>query len=388
MAEKRDYYEVLGVQKGASDDEIKKSFRKLAKKYHPDLNPGDAEAEKNFKEINEAYEVLSDSEKKARYDQFGHAGVDPNFGAGGSGFGGFGGADFGDLGDIFSSFFGGGFGGGSSSSRRNAPSRGADCEVRVTLSFKEAAFGCKKSISYSRTDKCDCCNGTGAQKGTSPETCSTCKGSGQVRVQTRTPFGVMQQTRSCTECGGKGTVVKTPCKECSGSGYIRRSMKTDVNIPAGIDNGRTIKRESYGHAGRNGGPYGDLFITVMVREHEIFERDGYDIYCEVPISYAEAALGATIHVPTLTGDCKYDIPEGTQTGTVFSIKNKGIQHLKTRSYDKEKFGTLYFTVTVEVPKNLSQKQKDLIRQFDSTLEEKNSAKKTSFFEKVKKAFQL
>ena len=388
MAEnKRDYYEVLGIQKGASEEEIKKSFRKLAKKYHPDLNPGDAEAEKNFKEVNEAYEVLSDSDKKARYDQYGHAGVDPNFGAGGAGFGGFG-ADFGDIGDIFSSFFGGGFGGGSSSQRRNAPSRGADCEVRITIGFEEAAFGCKKSISYSRTDRCECCSGSGAEKGSSPETCPTCKGSGQERVQTRTPFGVMQQTRACSTCGGKGKTIKNPCKECSGTGYVKKSMKADVTIPAGIDNGRTIKRESFGHAGRNGGPYGDLFITVAVRDHEIFERDGYDIYCEVPISYAEAALGATIHVPTLTGDYEYEIPEGTPTGTTFAIKNKGIQHLRMRATDKEHFGTLYFTVTVEIPKHLSQKQKDLLKQFDSSLESKNSSKKISFFEKVKKAFQI
>lgn len=378
MAEKRDYYEVLGLQKGASDEEIKKAYRKLAKKYHPDLNPGDKAAEQNFKEVNEAYEVLSDSTKKSRYDQYGHAGVDPNFGAGGGGFGGFDGADFGDIGDIFSSFFGG----GSASSRRNAPQRGSDIEVRVTIGFEEAAFGCKKSISYSRIDKCTVCGGSGAEKGHSPETCTACGGTGQIRVQTRTPFGVMQQTRPCTTCGGKGTVIKNPCKECSGSGLVKRSMKADVNIPAGINDGQTIKRADYGHAGRNGGPYGDLFITVAVRKHEIFERNNYDIYCEVPVSYAEAALGAKIHVPTLEGDYEYDMPEGTQTGTSFTVKNKGIQYLNGKGR-----GNLIFTVVVEVPKNLSQKQKDLLKQFDETLEGKNSSKKNSFFERVKKAFQ-
>lgn len=380
MADKRDYYEVLGLSKGASEDEIKKSYRKLAKKYHPDLNPGDATAEKNFKEVNEAYEVLSDSEKKARYDQYGHAGVDPNFGAGGGfgGFGGFGGADFGDIGDIFSSFFGGGMGG---SSRRNAPVRGSDAEVRVTISFEEAAFGCKKAISYSRIEKCDECGGSGAEKGYTPETCPNCGGTGQVRTQTRTPFGVMQQTRECSECSGKGKVIKKPCRKCGGAGLVRKSMSTTVNIPAGID-GRPIKREGYGNAGRNGGPYGDLYIIVSIKNHEIFERDGNNIYCEVPVSYAEAALGAKIHIPTLEGDYEYEIPEATQTGTTFTVKNKGIPYLNGKGR-----GNLLFTVTVEVPKNLSSKQKEMLKAFDSSLESKNNVNKNSFFERVKRAFQ-
>ncbi|MBE6623971.1 MAG: molecular chaperone DnaJ [Ruminococcaceae bacterium] len=391
MADKRDYYEVLGVSKTASDDEIKKAYRKLAKKYHPDLHPGDAEAEKNFKEVNEAYEVLSDSDKKSRYDQFGHAGVDPNYGAGSGfggygGYGGFGGADFGDIGDIFSSFFGGG---ASSSARRNAPARGSDIEVNVNISFEEAAFGCKKSIAYARIDTCDECSGSGAAKGTSPTTCPNCKGTGQVRVQTRTPFGVMQQTKTCSNCSGKGTVIQNPCKNCGGSGHTRRNMKADVNIPAGIADGQTIKRPGYGNAGRNGGPHGDLFITVNVAKHDIFERRNYDIFCEVPISYAEAALGAKIHVPTLEGDYVYEIPEGTQTGTSFTIKKQGIQHLGNKKDSKGNpvKGNLNFTVTVEIPKNLSSKQKELLKQFDETLDSKNSAKKTGFFEKVKKAFQ-
>lgn len=383
MAEKRDYYEVLGLQKGASDEEIKKAYRKLAKKYHPDLNPGDASAEQNFKEVNEAYEVLSDPDKKARYDAYGHAGVDPNMGAdaGGFGFGGgFGSADFGDLGDIFSSFFGGG--GGSTSSRRNAPARGSDVEVRLSISFEEAAFGCKKSLSYTRIDKCEACGGSGAEKGSSPETCSNCKGTGQVRVQSRTPFGVMQSSRPCNVCGGKGTVIKNPCKVCGGSGLVKKNCSTDVNIPAGIADGQTIKRTGYGNAGRNGGSNGDLFITVSVRKHELFHRDGFDLYCEVPISYAEAALGAKIHVPTLEGDYEYEIDAGTQTGTSFTIKNKGIQFLNGKGR-----GNLIFTVVVEVPKNLSPKQSELLRAFDDSLEGKNSAKKVSFFEKVKRAFQ-
>lgn len=382
MADKRDYYEVLGLQKGASDDEIKKAYRKLAKKYHPDLNPNDAQAEKNFKEVNEAYEILSDSDKKARYDAYGHAGVDPNMGAdaGGFGFGGgFGGADFGDIGDIFSSFFGGG--GTSSSSRRNAPQRGSDVEVRLTLTFEEAAFGCKKSISYSRIDTCETCGGNGAEKGTSPETCSTCKGTGQVRVQNRTPFGMMQSSRPCSACNGKGTIIKNPCKTCGGSGLVRKNCNTEVNIPAGIADGQTIKRTGYGNAGRNGGPSGDLFITVTVRSHEFFHRNGFDLFCEVPISYAEAALGAKIHVPTLEGDFEYEIPAGTQTGVTFTIKDKGIQFLNGKGK-----GKLNFTVTVEVPKNLSQKQIDLLRAFDESLEGKNSAKRESFFEKLKKSF--
>ncbi len=382
MADKRDYYEVLGLTKGASDDEIKKSFRKLAKKYHPDLNPGDKEAERNFKEVNEAYEVLSDSDKKARYDAYGHAGVDPNFGAGagGGGFGGFGGfSDFGDIGDIFSSFFGGG---ASSSQRRNAPTRGQDREIRITIGFEEAAFGCKKSISYKRIEKCSCCGGSGAEKGSSPETCPNCHGSGQVRVQQRTPFGVMQSSRPCSNCNGKGSVIKNPCKDCGGTGYIAKTNSADVNIPAGIDNNQTIKRQGYGDAGRNGGPSGDLFITVSVRSHELFERKGYDLYCEIPVSYAEAALGATLHVPTLEGDYEYSMPEGTQTGTTFTAKGKGITHIGGKGK-----GNLYFTVTVDIPKNLSAKQKELLRQFDETLGNKNSVKRNSFFEKMKKAFQ-
>lgn len=382
MAEKRDYYEVLGLQKGASADEIKKAFRKLGKQYHPDLNPGDKEAEAKFKEINEAYTVLSDPDKKSKYDAYGHAGVDPSYGAGQSGgFGGFdfGGFDFGDAGDIFSSFFGGG---ASSSRNRNAPQRGNDREVRVTLTFEEAVFGCKKEVNYNRIERCESCSGTGAASGTSPETCSTCGGSGSIRTQQRTILGMMQSTRPCSSCGGTGKVIKTPCSSCRGSGFVTKKKKLDVNIPAGIDNEQNILLHSQGDMGKNGGPTGDLYITVHVKPHTVFERDGNNIYCEVPISFAEAALGAKINVPTLEGDYEYTINEGTQTGTIFTLKNKGIQNVNNSKVR----GDLSFRVIVEVPRNLSAKQKELLREFDESCGEKNNLQKLSFGEKVRAAF--
>ncbi len=374
MADKRDYYEVLGLNKGASDDEIKKSFRKLARQYHPDVNkePG---AEEKFKEINEAYGVLSDPEKKSRYDSYGHAGVDPNFGAGAGGFGGFGfGADGFDVSDIFSSFFGGG------ASRRNAPSQGADREVRVTLTFEEAAFGCKKEVSYTRIEKCDKCSGTGSAGG-NPETCQTCHGTGQVKVAQRTPFGVMQSSKTCDVCKGRGKIIKNPCTSCSGTGFIRKAKKLDVNIPAGIDHGQNIALRSQGDAGKNGGPNGDLFINVSIKKHPVFERDGTTIYCDVPVTFAEAALGAEIDVPTLEGDYMYTIPEGTQTGTVFTLKNKGIKELNS-----DRRGNLTFRVIVEVPKNLSSNQKELLRAFADSCGDKNHSQRASFFDKLKQMF--
>ena len=376
MADKRDYYETLGISKGAGDDEIKKAYRQMAKKYHPDMNPGDAEAEKKFKEVNEAYEVLSDADKKAKYDQYGHAAFDPSSGFGGGG--GFGGFDF-DMGDIFSSFFGGGFGGGRSQSRANAPIAGDDIGIRVVLSFEEAAFGCKREVSYARVQKCGDCSGSGAKKGTSPEKCAKCGGRGTVTVQQRTAFGMMQSTQACPECHGTGKIIKTPCENCRGKGYVKITKKLEVTIPAGIDDGQRIALRSQGNEGRNGGPAGDLIIQVSVRPHSIFERDGNDIYCEVPVSFAEAALGATIKIPTLEGQMDYEIPEGTQTGTVFTIKQKGINAVNSRSK-----GNLYVKVVVETPKNLSQEQKKLLRQFADSLGEKNSTKKASFFSKFKK----
>lgn len=291
MAEKRDYYEVLGLSKGASDDEIKKAYRKLAKQYHPDMNPGDKVAEEKFKEVNEAYAVLSDPDKKAKYDQYGHAAFDPSMGGGGAGFGGFG--DF-DFGDIFSSFFGGGGGGASSSARRNAPIRGEDIQYRITLTFEEAAFGCRKDISYARIEKCSECGGSGAAKGTSAETCPTCGGTGQVRSSQRTAFGIFQSTHACDNCRGTGKIIKTPCRNCNGKGYVRITKKLTVTIPAGIDNGEFLRVSGQGNEGRNGGPAGDLIVAVTVRAHSIFERDGSNIYCDIPITFVEAAHRAEI----------------------------------------------------------------------------------------------
>lgn len=383
MAEKKDYYELLGIQKGASDEEIKKAYRKMAKKYHPDLNKGNAEAGQMFKDVNEAYSVLSDPEKKSRYDQFGHAGVDPSYGAGaggGGGFGGFGGMDF-DVSDIFSSFFGGGFGGGGAS-RRNAPIQGEDREVRVNLKFEEAVFGCDKEIKFNRIEMCDDCKGSGAAKGTSPETCSKCSGTGQVRVQQRTPFGVMQTQRTCDACGGKGKTVKSPCSACSGTGYIRKQKSFTVNIPAGINDGQSITLRGQGDAGRNGGPNGDLYVTVSVAKHKLFNRDGMNIYYDIPITFTEAALGAKINIATLEGEEEYSIPEGTQPGTVFTLKNRGVTEIRgTRR------GNLRFRVVVEVPKNLSSKQKDLLKEFAETCGDKNNSEKKSFFDKLKETFK-
>ncbi|MBQ3075795.1 MAG: molecular chaperone DnaJ [Clostridia bacterium] len=381
MAEKRDYYEVLGLSKGAGDDEIKKAYRKLAKKYHPDMNPGDSEAEVKFKEVNEAYSVLSDEEKKSRYDQFGHAGVDPNFGAGGGGgfggFGGFGGMDF-DMGDIFSSFFGGGGG----RSGRNGPVRGDDILTRLVISFEEAAFGCKKTISFPRTETCSDCGGSGAEKGTHPETCSKCGGSGQIRIQQRTMLGMMQTTRPCDVCGGTGKIIKSPCKTCRGTGVERKNKKFDATIPAGIGEGERILLRGQGHAGRRGGENGDLIVEINIRPHPVFTRRGYDIYCEVPISFAEATLGGEIQIPTLEGKEAFKIPEGTQTGSQFTLKGRGIQVIRT-----SRRGNLYFTVQIEVPKNLSSKQKELLKEFDASCNSTNLSGKQSFGEKLKNLFK-
>ena len=376
MAEnKRDYYEVLGVAKTASDDEIKKAYRSLAKKYHPDMNPGDKEAEVKFKEVNEAYAVLSDSDKRQKYDRFGHAAFDPASG-GGSGFGGFGGfgADF-DFGDIFSSFFGGG---SSSRSRQNMPMEGEDIVTRVTVSFEEAAFGCKKEVNFARIESCPDCSGSGAEKGTSAETCKNCRGSGRVTVQQQTMLGYMQTQKTCPECRGSGKIIKNPCKNCNGKGRIKLNKKLEVNIPAGIDNRQNIILRSQGSAGLNGGSNGDLIIEVRVREDRIFERDGNNIYCEVPISFVEAALGAEIDVPKLGGGTeKLRIPEGTQSGTSFTMKGKGIPDINTK-----RKGDAIITVSVETPKNLTQEQKKLLEAFGNSLSEKNGGKKESFFKKL------
>ncbi len=302
MAEKRDYYEVLGIQKGASEEEIKKAYKKLARKYHPDMNPGDKEAEEKFKEVNEANEVLSDPEKKARYDQFGFAGVDPSYGAGGpGGAGGFGGGfDFGALGDIFGSFFGGGFG-GTRANNPNAPQRGESIRASVPVSFTEAAFGCEKSVTLERSETCGTCKGNGCAPGTTPEICPDCHGTGSVQVRRQTPMGVFASNGPCRKCGGTGRLIHQPCPDCRGSGAVRKRKTIKVNIPAGIDHGQTISLRGQGNAGKNGGPAGDLLITVMVQPHELFRRDGVDVFCEAPITFSQAVLGAALGIPSLAG---------------------------------------------------------------------------------------
>ena len=375
MAEKRDYYEVLGIQKGASEDEIKKAYKKLARKYHPDMNPGDKEAEERFKEVNEANEVLSDPEKKARYDQFGFAGVDPNYGAGAGGGAYGGGFDFGDLGDIFGSFFGGGFGGGQ---RRNpnAPQRGESIRASVSVSFTEAAFGCEKSVTLERSEQCPTCKGNGCAPGTTPEICPDCHGTGTVQTRRQTPMGVFASNGPCRKCGGTGRLIHQPCPDCRGTGAVRKRKTIKVNIPAGIDHGQTISLRGQGNAGRNGGPAGDLLITVMVQPHELFRRDGVDVFCEAPITFAQAVLGAELEIPTIDGKVKYSIPEGTQTGTVFRLKGKGIPVLNGRGR-----GDQYVTVTIETPRNLNKEQKEALRRFSETLGESNYEKRKSFFKK-------
>ena len=374
MAEKRDYYEVLGIQKGASEDEIKKAYKKLARKYHPDMNPGDKEAEEKFKEVNEANEILSDPEKKARYDQFGFAGVDPNYGAGAGGGAYGGGFDFGDLGDIFGSFFGGGFGG----QRRNpnAPQRGESIRASVSISFTEAAFGCEKSVTIERSEQCPTCKGSGCAPGTTPEICPDCHGSGTVQTRRQTPMGVFASNGPCRKCGGTGRLIHQPCSDCRGSGAVRKRRTIKVNIPAGIDHGQTISLRGQGGAGKNGGPAGDLLITVMVQPHEIFRRDGVDVFCEAPITFTQAVLGAELEIPTIDGKVKYSIPEGTQTGTVFRLKGKGVPVLNGRGR-----GDQYVTVVIETPRSLNKEQKEALRSFSETLGENNYEKRKSFFKK-------
>ena len=376
---KRDYYEVLGVQKGASEEEIKKAYKKMARKYHPDLNPGDKDAEEKFKEVNEAYEVLSDSEKKARYDQFGFAGVDPNFGAGGGGYGGGAGFDFGDLGDIFGSFFGGGFGGGQARRNPNAPQRGESIRMNLTISFEEAAFGCEKELELDRYESCETCHGSGAAPGTSPETCPDCGGSGVVQTRRQTPMGVFASTAPCSRCGGRGKIIKEPCKDCRGSGMVRRRRKIQASVPAGIDNGQTISIRGQGHAGKNGGPAGDLLVTITVRPHELFRREGTSVLCEAPITFPQAVLGAELEIPTIDGKVKYDIPEGTQSGTTFRLKGKGIPALNGRGR-----GDQYVTVYIETPRNLNREQKEALKKFAEAVGENNYEERKSFFRKFKK----
>ncbi len=381
MADKRDYYEVLGVNKNVSEAELKKAFRQQAKKYHPDMNPDNKEAEAKFKEVNEAYEVLSDSEKRARYDQFGHAGVDPSYGggAGAGGFGGFGGGFTGDFGDIFESFFGGGFG-SSQSARRNAPTQGRDIEIQANLTFEEAAYGCKKELSFRRIENCPDCNGSGAKKGTQPETCPDCKGTGQIKRVRQTMLGNMMTTETCQRCMGKGKTIKDPCTTCNGKGRVQKNKKINLDIPEGIDQGQYLQKRGFGDAGTNGGPYGDLLIGIRIAPHALYKRKGADVYCDVPITFPEAALGAEIDVPTIQGKTKYKIPEGTQSGTTFVLKGKGIKKVIGK-------GDHYFTVMVEIPKNLTQKQKNILKEFSATDTGENHINRATFFEKMKNLFK-
>ncbi len=385
LADKRDYYEVLGIQKGASEDEIKKAYRSLAKKYHPDLNPDNKEAEEKFKEVNEAYEVLSDPSKKERYDQFGHAGVDPSYQGGGFN-GGFSGGGFtGGFGmeDIFDSIFGGGVFGGGRSSNPNAARRGQDIQQNITISFMEACNGVNTDITVEKLEKCEECGGNGCAKGTQPDTCPECHGTGQVRVQQRTPFGVISSAKTCSRCNGRGKVINNPCSKCGGYGRTRVNKKLNVSIPAGINDGQTIRLSGQGSNGVNGGPSGDVLLTVSVRPDPLFVRDEYDIHVDIPITFAQAALGDEIVVPTIDGKVKYTVPEGTQTGTVFRLKGKGVKRLNSSSR-----GDQYVKVYVEVPSKLTKKQKDALKAFEESLEDdKNYTKRPGFFEKLKNALK-
>ena len=382
MAEnKRDYYEVLGVDKSASAEEIKRAYRKSAMKYHPDRNPGDKTAEEKFKELGEAYEVLSDDEKRSRYDQFGHAGVDPNFGGGaggyGGGFGGFGG--FGDFGDIFGDLFGGGR---SRASSYNAPRQGENVGARLELTFEEAAFGTEKEVSVMRIENCSVCKGSGSADGVI-ETCSQCRGSGQIRT-TQTFMGMsMQSTTTCPSCSGRGKMVKNPCNTCRGKGKVRRTQKIKVKVPAGVDAGQSVRIRGEGNVGSNGGPNGDLLVEIYIRRHPIFHRQGMDVLCEVPITFTQAALGSVIEVPTLDGKKSFDLPEGVQTGKEFSLAGVGIPQIG----NPKRRGNQRFTVVVETPTKLTKEQRELLEKLEKTLDGKTNPKRKKFFETVKDFFE-
>lgn len=387
QSKKRDFYEILGINKNASEADIRKAYRRLAKKYHPDLNPGDKSAEAKFKEVNEAYEVLSNKDSKARYDQFGHAGVNPGYGSAGGASSWEGGNPFGadiDLGDIFESFFGGFTGSRSRRSKAsnvNAPIRGTDVETSLEITFIQAAKGCKKKISYNVVDVCTECKGTGAQKGTSVDTCKTCGGSGQEVITQRSAFGVMQTVRTCSSCRGTGKVISTPCRTCYGTGNVRAVKEVEVNIPAGVDSGQVLNVSAHGNAGKNGGEPGNLHIYVKVMPHPIFTRKRLDVFCDVPITFTQAALGSELTVPTLDGKSSYSIPEGTQPGDTFRLKGKGIVKVgSTRRGDQ------YVKIVLEVPKSLNAKQKETLKQFDLSLTSTNYQKRKGFFEKLKDFF--
>ena len=367
MAEKRDYYEVLGIDRNASASEIKKAYRKLAKKYHPDTNPGDKEAEAKFKEVTEAYEILSDSEKKAQYDQYGHAAFEQ--GAGGFNGGGFGGFDFGgDMGDIFGDIFGGMFGGGSRGGARqaNRPTQGSHIRARIHVTFEEAVFGTSKKIEITLKDECTTCHGTGAKPGTSPDTCPKCQGRGQVVFTQQSLFGVVRNVQACPDCHGTGKIIKDRCPDCGGSGYISRRKKISVSIPAGIDNGQSIRIRDKGEPGINGGPRGDLLVQVIVGRHPIFQRQDYDIYSTAPITFAQAALGAEVRIKTIDGDVMYTVKPGTQTDTRVRLRGKGVPTTR----NKQVRGDHYVTLVVQVPTKMNAEQKELLKAFDQAMDGK------------------
>ncbi len=375
--QKRDFYEVLGVSRGASDDEIKKAYRKLAKQYHPDLNPGDKTADAKFKEINEAYEILTDKDKRSRYDQFGHAGVDPNFGAGGGGFGGFNMGDI-DLGDLFGSFFGGGFG-GAQRANPNAPRRGENLRTAVTISFEEAAFGCEKEITVTRSEPCQTCHGNGCAPGTTAEVCPDCHGTGSIRIQRGGGAFTFATSAPCTRCQGTGRIIHTPCPDCHGEGSVRKQRKLTVTIPAGIDNGQAISLRGQGGAGVNGGPAGDLLISVTVRPSDKFRREGTAVYYDQPVSFAQAALGAKLTIPTIDGNVEYTMPRGTQPGTTFRLRGKGFPSVNGRGR-----GDQFVTVRVEVPTSLTREQEEALNAFAEAMGEEEAEGGKGFFDKRRK----
>ncbi|MDD4494840.1 MAG: molecular chaperone DnaJ [Eubacteriales bacterium] len=378
MASKRDYYEVLGIDRNASEADIKKAYRTLAKKYHPDVNKGDSQAELKFKEVNEAYIVLSDSQKRSTYDRYGHEGLDSN---GSGGFGGFSDFDFGGIGDIFESFFGGGFSSGRSSGKRRGPRKGSDLKYSVEIAFEEAAFGVEKEITLEKMDVCDVCKGSGSKPGKSPVICSKCNGTGEVQHKQKTPFGQFVNVTTCEACQGEGQVINDPCEKCNGKGRVKDKVKLKVKIPAGIEDGQTISMRNAGEAGFRGGPSGDLYINIRVRAHKLFTRQDNAVFCEVPITFVQGALGAEIEVPTLDGKVKYNIPEGTQSGTVFHLKGKGIPDLRNGVRGDE-----HFSVYVEVPRKLNDKQKELLREFAGISGDDVHEIKRGFFDKMKDAF--
>ena len=386
MADKRDYYEVLGVDRGADDATLKKAYRKLAKKYHPDMNPGDAEAEQKFKEATEAYGILSDPEKRKTYDQFGHAAFENGGGGGAGGYGGFDGFNFsGDMGDIFGDIFGG----GRTSGRRanNGPMKGSNLRAVVHITFQEAIFGCEKELELTLKDTCKTCGGNGAKPGTSPETCPKCNGSGQVVYTQQSMFGMVRNVQACPECNGTGKIIKEKCSDCRGTGFTSSRKKIQVSIPAGIDDGQSIRIREKGEPGLNGGPRGDLLVEVQVANHPIFQRQDMNIFSTVPLTYAQAALGGTVRINTVDGEVEYEVKPGTQTDTKIRLRGKGVPSLRNKSVR----GDHYVTFVVQVPTKLSEEAKEALRAFDAACgnrpKEKDKEKKKSFMDKLKETFE-